>query len=114
MATLAPWQIWRAALDPAESDEQGQTRPVLIVSSSFHLRLTGYALATVLPLTTTERHSLLHRVPVTIGDSVGYVITEQIRTISRRRLLGEPILRLDAPEIAQVREVFQRMLDLRL
>lgn len=112
MAKLAPWQIWRADLDPSEGHEQGKTRPVVIVSSPFHLRLTGNALITVLPLTTVDRPGLLHRVPLTTKDGTSYVITEQIRTISRKRLVGQPLLRLDPRDVAQVREVLGQMIDL--
>lgn len=111
-AKLAPWQIWRADLEPTEGHEQGETRPVLIVSSSFHLRLTGNALLSVLPLTTVARPGLLHRVPLATKDGTSYVITEQIRTISRRRLVGQPLLRLDADDVATVREILSQMLDL--
>lgn len=112
MAKLAPWQIWRANLDPTEGHEQGKTRPALVVSSPFHLRLTANALVTVLPLTKTARPSLLHRVPVTTKDGTSYVITEQIRTISRRRLVGEPLVRLSDPEAAAVRDILRQMIDL--
>jgi mRNA interferase MazF len=111
MTKVAPWQVWHADLNPVEGHEQGDSRPVLVVSSSFHLRLTASALVTVLPLTTVERPGLLHRVAVRTRDGTSYAITEQVRTISRRRLRGEPIARLQPGEIASVREVFAQMLD---
>lgn len=112
MAQLAPWQVWYADLNPVEGHEQGGGRPVLVVSSRFHIRLTGGTLVTVLPLTTTERPGLLHRLPVTMRNGTIYAITEQVRTISRHRLRGQPIASLSPDEIAETREVFGQMLDL--
>lgn len=112
MPKIAPWQVWRADLNPVDGHEQGGGRPVLVVSSRFHLRLTGGALLTVLPLTSTERPGLLHRIPVSTRDGTTFAITEQIRTISDRRLRGQPIARLEPDEIAAVRDVFAQMLDL--
>lgn len=83
-----------------------------MVSSRFHIRLTAGALLTVLPLTTTERPGLLHRLPVTTKDGTTCAITEQVRTISRRRLQGEPVARLGPDEVARVREVLAQTLDL--
>jgi len=112
MPPPAPWQVWYAELNPVQGHEQGEARPVLVVSSRFHLRLTGGTLVTVLPLTTRERPTLLHRVPIVMKDGTTYAITEQVRTISRQRLRGQPVVRLKPDEIANVRETFMQMLDL--
>jgi mRNA interferase MazF len=109
---LAPWQIWYADRNPTEGREQSGQRPVLVVSSTFHLRLTGSALVTVLPLTTVERPGWLHRIPLSMRRSTTFVITEQLRTISRDRLSGEPVGRLTTEEIAEVRDVLGQMIDL--
>lgn len=108
----APWQVWYADLDPVEGREQGGPRPVVVVSSPFHLNLTGTALVTVLPLTTAEQPDWLHRVRIDVGKTTSYIITEQVRTISRARLTGTPVMRLDADEIAAVREILADMIDL--
>ncbi|MEV4507722.1 type II toxin-antitoxin system PemK/MazF family toxin [Dactylosporangium sp. NPDC049525] len=49
MTAVQPWQVWWVDLDPTEGREHAGRRPVLVVSSAFHLRLTGEALVTVLP-----------------------------------------------------------------
>lgn len=113
MSKPAPWQVWEADLDPVEGREQGGRRPVLVVSSPFHLNLTAAALVTVLSLTTAAQPGWLHRVRLDVGRTTSYVITEQVRTISRARLVGNsPIKRLNADEIAAVREVLAEMIDL--
>jgi mRNA interferase MazF len=97
---VKPWQIWWA---------DGQ--PVLVVSSPFHLAVTGNALATVLPLTTRERPGWLHRVAVKGPCPASYVLTEQVRTIAVSRLSGPPHT-LQPEEIAEIRRVLAKMLDL--
>jgi mRNA interferase MazF len=106
----APWQVWYADLDPTEGREQAGRRPVLVVSSAFHLNLTGSALLTVLPVTSVERPGWLHRVAIDVQGRTSYVITEQVRTVARARLGDKPVKRLDTDEIAAVREVLASML----
>lgn len=108
LPVFRPGAVWLCDFEPVRGREQGKDRPALVVSSDFHLRLTAGALVTVLPLTSVERAGWLHRVPV--GGS-GWVITEQVRTISSQRF------RRPAPEIAlteetldEVRRVLARML----
>jgi mRNA interferase MazF len=113
VTAVQPWQVWWADLDPTEGREQAGRRPVLVVSSPFHLRLTGEALITVLPVTTRERTGWLHRVPVQPTERPpGFVITEQVRTIARSRLHGQrPAWVLTANEASAVRTVLRQMID---
>jgi mRNA interferase MazF len=110
---FAPWQVWWADLDPVLGKEQAGRRPVVIVSSVFHLALTRYALVTALPLTTRQRPGWEHHVPVEIpGKPASYVLTEQVRTFASRRLAGDrPIATLTADQIAAVRPILAAMLD---
>lgn len=111
---IEPWQVWWVDLEPVAGREQGRARPAVVVSSTFHLRLVRGELLSVLPLTTVERGGWLHRVKVALPEQkTGWAITEQIRTISATRLTGtEPIGQLDKDQIAAIRTVFSRMLDL--
>jgi mRNA interferase MazF len=103
---LAPDQVWWVDLEPVRGREQGKDRPALVVSSSFHLALTGGALATVLPLTTVER-PWPHRAPV---GGRGWVITERIRTVSSARFRRyAPEIQLTPDELAAVRTMLRRM-----
>jgi mRNA interferase MazF len=90
--SIAPGQVWFVDFDPVRGHEQGRDRPALVVSSRFHLDLTAGQLVTVLPLTSVERPGWLHRIRIAAGG--GWVITEQIRTVSGHRL------RRYAPEIS--------------
>jgi mRNA interferase MazF len=111
---IRPGQVWWSDLDPAEGREQAGRRPVVVVSSRFHLSLTGEHLVTVLPLTSRERPGWLHRVAVTRpGRTTSYVLTEQVRTIARSRLTGQaPAWVLSDQEAEQVRTVLRKMIDI--
>lgn len=111
---IEPWQVWWVDLEPVAGREQGKSRPALVVSSVFHLRLVRGELLSVLPLTTVERAGWLHRPEVSLpGQKTGWAVTEQVRTISATRLTGtKPIGRLDEDQIAAIRSVLGRMLDL--
>jgi mRNA interferase MazF len=63
----------------------------------------------VLPLTSVERPGWVHRVRV--GTGGGWVITEQVRTVSAARFRRyAPEITLAADELSQVRHVLAQML----
>lgn len=79
------------------------------LTSAIHLRLTGGALASVLPLTSVERPGWLHR--ISVADGGGSVITEQVRTIAVQRFRRPaPEITLSEAELAEVQRVFAKML----
>lgn len=101
--------MWFVDFNPVRGREQGHDRPALVVSSRFHLDLTRGQLVTVLPLTSVERSGWLHRVHVAAGG--GWVITEQIRTVSADRFRRlAPEITLSAGELDEVRHVLAQLL----
>ena len=101
--------MWFADFDPVRGREQGRDRPALVVSSRFHLDLMAGQLVSVLPLTSVQRPGWLHRVPVAGGR--GWVITEQVRTISTSRLRRPaPEIAVSADEMREVRFALAQML----
>jgi mRNA interferase MazF len=106
---IQPGQVWFVDFDPARGREQGKDRPALVVSSRFHLDLTANQLVSVLPLTSVERPGWVHRVHV--GSAAGWVITEQVRTVSANRFRRyAPEITLSADELNDVRHVLAQML----
>jgi mRNA interferase MazF len=106
---IEPGHVWFVDLDPVRGREQGKDRPALVVSSRFHLDLTMGHLVSVLPLTSIERHGWTHRVHVDSGD--GWVITEQVRTVSADRFRRyAPEIALSNDELDEVRHVLAQML----
>lgn len=106
---IRPGSVWFCDFEPVRGREQGRDRPALVVSSDFHLRLTAGGLVTVLPLTTVERPNWLHRVRVSDGE--GWVITEQIRTLSIDRFRRPATeITLSTAELDNVRRILARLL----
>lgn len=106
---IEPGHVWFVDFDPVQGREQGNDRPALVVSSRFHLDLTMSRLVTVLPLTTVERRGWVHRVHLASGN--GWVITEQIRTLSADRFRRySPEITLSEDELDEVRQILSRML----
>lgn len=106
---IAPGQVWFVDFDPVGGRGQGQDRPALVVSSQFHLDVTLGHLVSVLPLTSVERGGWRHRVHVSSGG--GWVITEQIRTVTAARCHRHaPEITLSEDELNEVRRVLAQML----
>jgi len=85
---LSPGEVWWARPDPAVGREQAGRRPVLIVSGGLYLD-TVTTLALAVPLTSTDRQWPNH-VRLDGLDALHhptFAMTEQVRTISRGRLL---------------------------
>jgi mRNA interferase MazF len=85
---IQPGSVVWVSLDPTIGREQAGTRPAVVVASSGYLRAVQ-ELAIVVPATTTDR-GWPHHVALT-GRSLSlprptYAMTEQPRTISRRRI----------------------------
>jgi mRNA interferase MazF len=106
--------IWLADLDEGRGREQQGVRPVLIVSAT-ELGAGPSGLAVIVPLTTTHRPGLPLHVPITPPDGgtrrESYAMTEQIRAVSRHRLL-EPWGAVDADTMRQVERRLLVLLDL--
>ena len=80
--------VWYAELSPTVGHEQAGRRPVLVVSSeAFNASSAG--LVTVLPITSRER-PMASRIPLLAPEGglsiASWVITEQVRTVSKERL----------------------------
>lgn len=102
-------EIWIGNLNPNRGAEIGKIRPVLIIQATFLIE-QGEPTVVVLPLTTQVRKSKepLH---VTIQarerlEEVCQVVTEQPRTLDRRRLVEGPLTRLTEEEMAAVEKSF--------
>jgi mRNA interferase MazF len=84
---VAPGQIWWAYLGEGAGREQEGRRPVVVVADHDYL-VPVDALAIVMPLTKVDRGwpNHVHALGETGIDGASWVMTEQIRTISRKRL----------------------------
>lgn len=87
LAAPEPGDIWWALLDDEPvGHEQSGRRPVVIISNSDYLGLVE-SLVKIVPVTMTHRGWPNH-IPLRGATSLaGYAMSEQVRTISRERLL---------------------------
>ncbi len=77
-------EVWLAALDPTVGSEIRKTRPCLVISPAEihdHLRTV-----TVAPMTSKSRPAP-YRVALSFRETDGFVLTEQIRTVDKTRLV---------------------------
>jgi hypothetical protein len=65
-APIEPWQVWWLDLGPPPAASSRRCVRAIVVSSRFHLALTGGALVSVLPLTTRERPGWAHWVRIDV------------------------------------------------
>ncbi len=111
MSSLAPGDLVWIAPDPAIGREQGGRRPALVVASDDYLAAVD-ALAIVVPVTSVDRGWPNH-VPITGADlpATSWAMTEQVRTISRERIVGHAGA-ADTPTLVVVRRWIRDFLDL--
>lgn len=101
---LEPGLVVWVDLDPTVGREQAGRRPAVVVASRGYLRAVT-ELAVVVPATTTRRDWPQHVEITGKGVALGqptYAMTEQPRTISRRRIVGRAG-RIDESCLADIR-----------
>jgi mRNA interferase MazF len=103
-------EVWVGNLNPNRGQEAGKVRPVLILQADF-LLAADEPTVIVLPLTTQVRASKepIH-VTIVARDRLRetcQVMTEQPRTLDRRRLLDGPLTRLTREEMQAVERSFR-------
>lgn len=109
MAEAYPGDIVLVQPDPAVGREQAGRRPALIVAGPDYLA-TVDTLAIIVPITSVDRGWPNH-VPVTGLGKPSWAMTEQVRTISRERIV-ETSGRAQADTLTEVRRWISDFLDL--
>lgn len=111
MTDLAPGDILWVAPVPTVGREQGGRRPAVVVSGLDYLS-TVQTLAIVVPVTSVDRAWPNH-VPLSdVGlPQPAWAMTEQVRTISRARIVGRAG-RVDAATLHELRGWVRDFLDL--
>jgi mRNA interferase MazF len=83
-------EVWWVVLDPTRGREQAGRRPALVLSADV-LNTSAAGIVSILPITSRDRGIRSHVAmqPPEGGLAVpSWVLCEQVRTISRERLLG--------------------------
>lgn len=108
---IAPWQVWWADFDPQVGREQACLRPAIVVGSSFACQLPN-RLAFVVPCTTTDRGLPFHP-RVSAIDRPTFAMCDQLKSVSRDRLLKRHPARLASDDVASLKFVLRQMIDVR-
>lgn len=100
-------------LDPVAGNEQGDLRPVVVISNVGYNQLVAGRLLVACPVTSRDR-GLAHHVSVTRApthrlDRPSWVMCEQPRTISSRRI-SRSLGTLTAADIDHIATVVRRLL----
>lgn len=98
-------EIWLASLDPTIGSEIRKTRPCVIISPP---ELHDHLRTVIVAPTTSASRPAGYRIPLTFGGKDGLVLTEQVRTLDKRRLircLGEA----PSPVLTQVLQVVREL-----
>ena len=103
--TTGPGALFLADLSPVAGPEQGGSRPVLVVSAPGHLSITAGRLLTICPVTSRDR-GVVNHIAITPASShrltrASWVMTEQSRTISSRRI-ARPLGTIGADDLDAV------------
>lgn len=107
---FSPWQVWWVDFNPQLGREQAGRRPAIVVGSPLACSLPN-GLVIVVPMTTRDRGLPFHPA-VRLGDTTGYAMTDQIKSISTQRL-KKPHPDQPSPEdIQAVKFALRRMIDL--
>ena len=97
-------EIWFANLNPSKGSETAKHRPVLIVSNDANNR--GASTVTILPITSSVTRVYPFEVALAEGggglSKASKAQAQQIRTISRERIIGKRIGALPLDDMAQV------------
>lgn len=97
--------VFLVDLDPVRGAEIQKTRPCVVVSpDELNDNLRTVILA---PLTSVTR-PFPFRVPCRFSGKDGQIVTDQLRTVDRERLV-RPLGRLAAPTLARLLDVLQEM-----
>ena len=100
-------EVWLAVLDPTVGREIRKTRPCLVVSPDELNRHLATAL--VAPLTTGSRPTP-YRVPINFQGKAGLVLSDQMRSLDRARLV-KLLGKVDAATLRAVLDVLTALFE---
>lgn len=108
---ITPWDVWWADFDPQVGREQAGLRPAIVVGTTFACQLPNQ-LAFVVPCTTTDRKLPFHP-PMTALERPTFAMCDQLKSISRKRLVRRHPARLQLEDVEAIKFVLRQMVDTR-
>lgn len=106
--TVAPWQVWWVNFDPQVGLEQAGRRPAVVVGSAFACELPN-DLVLVVPCTTKNRELPFHPPLTSLGQPT-FAMCDQVKSISRQRLVRQHPGGLGKDEVDAIQFVLRRMI----
>jgi len=106
---IAPWQVWWVDFNPQVGREQAGLRPAVVVGTAFACHLPNQ-LAFVVPCTIKDRKLPFHPA-VTSLDRPSFAMCDQLKSISRQRLIRLHSTRLPRGDIDAIKFVLRQMID---
>ena len=107
-------EVWVVDLDPTRGHEQAKTRPCIVVSDD-RCNRSASGLVVVVPVTSVGRGIPWH---VRVGGEDGggreesFAMADQVRSVSRDRLVGDPWGRVAPGVMAAIEERLRLLLGL--
>ncbi|MGW6282817.1 type II toxin-antitoxin system PemK/MazF family toxin [Kribbella sp. NPDC055071] len=102
--------MWWVDFDPQLGREQAGRRPAIVVGSPLACSLPN-GLVIVVPMTTRDRGLPFHP-SVRLGNTAGYAMTDQIKSISLQRLKKPHREQLAPSDVESVKFALRRMIDI--
>lgn len=103
---IKQYEVYWISLDPTQGSEMAKTRPCVVVSPNEMNQFLNTLV--IIPITSTAK-TYPWRVQCMISDKQGSVATDQIKVVDRTRI-GSKIGALSKTEVAELKDVLQRML----
>lgn len=103
---IKQYEVYWISLDPTQGSEMAKTRPCVIVSPNEMNQFLKTLI--IIPITSTAK-TYPWRVKCMILDKQGSMATDQIKVVDRTRM-GSKIGALSKTEVAELKDVLQRML----
>lgn len=84
MAVVVRFDVFLVMLDPAVGSEIQKTRPCLVISPN---EMNEYLATVIVAPMTTSGKQYPSRIPVNFDGKDGFIALDQIRTVSKQRLI---------------------------
>lgn len=102
---IKQYGVYWTNLDPTVGAEIKKTRPCVVISPD---ELNTYLDTVIIAPMTSHVHAYPYRVRTTVNGKEGEIVTDQIRTVDKRRLLN-PICELPTHTVTELRNVLIQM-----
>lgn len=103
---IKQYDVFLINIDPTIGHEIQKTRPCLVISPD---EMNESIQTVIVAPMTTKSHTYPTRVPVVFEKKKGWVVTDQIRTVDRLRLVKR-LGKIRSKEITKVKDTLREML----